>query len=266
MRILFLGDIVGRAARKAIAERLPQLRSQLRLDFVIANGENAAGGFGITEKICNELFDAGIDAITTGNHVWDQKEVIPFIDKEPRLLRPANYPPTTPGNGWGLYECAAGRVGLLNLMGRLFMPPSVDNPFQTAEIALKTLKDADAVIVDMHAEATSEKTAMGVFCDGRAALVVGTHTHVPTADTRILPKGTAYQTDLGMCGDYTSIIGMETDTALEKFLTPIPTARLTPAQRDVTLCGVFLETKDRIAQHIAPLQIGGTLQTLMPNV
>src|SRR5690606_32516541 len=195
---LFCGDLVGRSGREVVLEHLPRLRCELALDFVVVNGENAAAGFGITEKICAQLYAAGVDVITTGNHVWDQRETVGFIDRDPRLLRPQNYPPGTPGRGIGAYQTARGRrVVVLNLMGRLFMDP-LDDPFAALERELSVHRlgeTADAVIVDVHAEATSEKMAMGHLADGRASLVVGTHTHVPTADCQILPKGTAYQTD-----------------------------------------------------------------------
>jgi metallophosphoesterase (TIGR00282 family) len=204
MRILFIGDIIGRPGRDVVNAELPSLRRDLKLDFVIVNGENAAGGFGITRNIANEFFAAGIDVITTGNHWADQKEILSFIDDEDRILRPRNYPRGTPGKGAGLFEARSGmRVLVVNVMGRTFMDP-LDDPFAAVEGELSACplgEGADAVVVDMHAEATSEKMAMGHFCDGRASLVVGTHSHVPTADAQILPGGTAYQTDAGACCD-----------------------------------------------------------------
>ncbi|HIJ39317.1 MAG TPA: YmdB family metallophosphoesterase, partial [Rhodospirillaceae bacterium] len=219
MRILFCGDILGRSGRDAVVEHLPGLRQGLRLDFIIANGENAAHGFGITAKICEELFGAGVDVITLGNHSWDQREIISFIDSEPRLLRPRNYPPGTPGRGAGLFPAPRGRkVMVMQVMGRLFMDP-LDDPFRAVEAELQRTPlggVAHAVVIDLHGEASSEKMALGHFVDGRASLVVGSHSHVPTADAQILPGGTAYQTDAGMCGDYDSVIGMRKEAAIAR--------------------------------------------------
>src|SRR4029453_11813359 len=228
MRLLFIGDVVGRSGRAAVTERLPVLRRDWKLDCVIVNGENAAGGFGITEPIYGELIDAGADAITGGNHSWDQREALVFIERAPRLIRPLNYPPGTPGRGMALVDAANGaRVLVINVMGRVFMDP-LDDPFAAIEGELTTcpLKGAaDAIVIDMHGEATSEKQAMGFFCDGRASLVVGTHTHAPTADHRVLPGGTAFVSDVGMTGDYDSIIGMHKDEPLNRFLRKIPASR-----------------------------------------
>ena len=205
MRLLFLGDIVGRPGRNAVAERLPALRERWRLDCVVVNGENAAGGFGITEAICDEILMAGADAVTLGNHSWDQREALVFIERQPRLVRPANFPPGTPGRGAAMVETRNGaRVLVVNLMGRLYMD-ALDDPFAVADrtLAETPLREvADAILVDIHAEATSEKQALAYHLDGRVTVVVGTHTHVPTADHRILPGGTAYMSDAGMCGDY----------------------------------------------------------------
>ena len=204
MRLVFGGDVVGRAAREAVVRHVPVMRAQYKLDFVVVKGENAAGGFGITPDITRAFLDAGVDVVSTGNHVWDQQDIRGYIADEPRLLRPVNFPPETPGKGAGLYEVDDRRVLVVNVMGQLFME-SLDDPFAAVERELAACplgEAADAIIVDMHCEATSEKMAMWHFCDGRASLVVGTHTHVPTADTQILPNGTAYQTDAGMCGDY----------------------------------------------------------------
>ena len=208
MRILICGDVVGRSGRKAITEHLPKLRDRYRVDFVIINGENAAGGFGITPKICDEFFEAGADVITTGNHVWDQREIIPHFDKEPRILRPANFPKGTPGKGIARLADAQGRsVVVVQLMARLFMDP-LDDPFAAVENMLETWRlgsNAQAIVLDFHGEASSEKMAMGHFLDGRVSVVVGTHTHIPTADAQIFPSGTGYITDIGMCGDYDSV-------------------------------------------------------------
>jgi metallophosphoesterase (TIGR00282 family) len=270
MKLLFCGDIVGRSGRDVLCEQVPRLRKELALDFVIANGENAAGGFGITEKICQDLYGAGIDAITTGNHVWDQRETSGFIDRHPRLLRPQNYPSGTPGKGSAVYQTVTGRkVMVVNIMGRLFMDP-LDDPFAVLEKELSGQRlggTVDAIIVDIHAEATSEKMAMGHVCDGRVSLVVGTHTHVPTADTMILPKGTAYQTDAGMCGDYDSVIGMDKALPIARFTRKLPTDRLFAAQGPGTLCAVYVETDDKtgLARRASPVRVGGRLAPQMPQ-
>ena len=271
MRILYLGDIVGRAGRKAVLAALPELREKLQADFVIVNGENAAGGFGITEKIAEELLSAGADVITTGNHAFDQREALTYIARQPRLLRPLNYPAGTPGNGSGLFETADGRQVLVLLaMGQFGMHPILDDPFAAVEreLAACPLQEmADAIVVDMHAEATSEKMAMAHFCDGRASLVVGSHTHVPTADDQILPGGTACLTDAGMCGDYDSVIGMQKEEPLRRFTRRIPSARFSPAEGEATICGVLVETDDAtgLARHICPLRTGGRLRPIWPD-
>lgn len=270
MRVLFLGDINGRPARQAVIETVPGWRRELALDFVIANGENAAGGFGITAAIAKALFEAGVDVITTGNHVWDQKEIMATIEREPRLLRPLNYPAGTPGRGFGLYEASRGRkVLVINVMGRVFMP-ALDDPFAGVDAVLKRHplgRQAHFALVDIHAEATSEKMAMGHFCDGRASCVVGTHSHVPTADAMILPGGTAYQTDAGMCGDYDSVIGMEKDEPLRRFTRAISGQRFSPAMGEPTLCGLVVESDDATGRaiSISPLRQGGKLAAAMPH-
>ncbi len=269
MRLLFCGDIVGRPGRSVLAEHLPDLRRRLTLDFVIANGENAAGGFGITEKICAEIFKAGVDVISGGNHSWDQRDVMFFIDREPRLLRPENYPAGSPGRGVGLFEATRGRkVLVMNVMGRLFMDP-LDDPFACVErlLARNPLgPSVHAIVLDFHAEATSEKMAMGHVVDGRVSLCVGTHTHVPTADHMILPGGTAYQSDAGMCGDYDSVIGMDKAVPIARFTRKLPTERLSVAGGAATLCAVFVETDDAtgLARRIEPLRIGGCLSETLP--
>ena len=270
MRILFLGDVVGCAGRDVVREHVPRLRDELELDVVIINGENAAHGFGITEKNCKEFYDAGADVVTTGNHAWDQREILDYIDSDPRLLRPANYPPGTPGAGLIQFETAAGaRVVVAQVMGRLFMDP-LDDPFAVIDGELAPFglgAEVQAIIVEMHAEATSEKMAMGHHLDGRVSMVVGAHTHVPTADAQILPGGTGYQTDLGMCGDYDSVIGMKKGAAIQRFTTKLPTERLAPADGEATLCAVWVETDDAtgLARHISPLRIGGRLAPQMPG-
>lgn len=270
MRILYCGDVMGKAGREAVATHVPELRRTLGLDFVALCGENAAHGFGITAAICQSMFESGVDVITLGNHAWDQREIITFIAAEPRLLRPINYPIETPGQGFGFYTTAKGRrVIVVQVMCRLFMD-ALDDPFRALNETLRRqpLRDAaDAIIVDVHGEATSEKQALGVVADGRASLVVGSHSHVPTADARIMPGGTAFQTDAGMCGHFDSVIGMKKQTATERFVTKMPTERLEPADGEGTLCGVFVETDDRtgLALRIEPVRVGGLLKQALPS-
>jgi len=270
MRLLFVGDVVGRSGRNAVLERLPALRRDWALDCVIVNGENAAGGFGITETIYNEIIDAGADVISGGNHSWDQREALVFIERAPRLIRPHNYPVGTPGRGTVLIETKTGaRVLVVNLMGRVFMDP-LDDPFAAAERELSACplkRAADAIVVDMHCEATSEKQAMGHFCDGRASLVVGTHTHVQTADHRLLPGGTGFITDVGMTGDYDSVIGMSKAEPLQRFVRRIPSSKFEPASGAATLCAVAVEIDDAtgLAARIAPVRLGGQLAEARPQ-
>jgi metallophosphoesterase (TIGR00282 family) len=269
VRILFVGDVVGRSGRTVVSEVLPGLIRDWALDLVVVNGENAAGGFGITEAVYNELLEAGADAITLGNHSWDQREALVFIERAPRLIRPANFSPGTPGRGAALVETRSGaRALVVNAIGRVFMQPC-DDPFAVIdrELSACPLREAaDAVVVDFHGEATSEKQAIGYFCDGRASLVVGTHTHVPTADHRILPGGTAYMTDAGMTGDYESIIGMDRDEPLGRFLRGYPAARFEPADGTATLSGLAVETDDAtgLATRVAPVRIGPKLERAVP--
>ncbi|HZZ36394.1 MAG TPA: TIGR00282 family metallophosphoesterase [Caulobacteraceae bacterium] len=273
MRFAFFGDVVGRTGREGLAEHLPGLRRRLGLEFVIVNAENAAAGFGITENTARDLFDAGADCLTLGNHSWDQKEALTYIVREPRLIRPLNYPVLSdaPGRGSQLFETGRGhRIVVINLLGRVHMD-ALDDPFAAVDRALTAspLGDvADAIVVDMHAEATSEKMAMGHFCDGRASLVVGTHTHVPTADGQILNGGTAYQTDAGACADYDSVIGNQKDEPLRRFTTRISQTRFKPAEGPATVCGVYIETDDRtgLARRIEPIRIGGRLSPTVPDV
>ncbi len=270
MRILYLGDVVGRSGREAAVAAIPELRARLKLDFVVVNGENAAHGFGITAKICDEFYAAGADVVTLGNHAWDQREIMAHINAEPRLLRPQNYPTGTPGRGVGIYGAPRGRkVMVLQVMGRLFMDP-LDDPFAAVETELARHRlghTVHAIVVDVHGEATSEKMSIGQLCDGRVSLVVGSHSHIPTADAQILPGGTAYQTDAGMCGDYDSVIGMKKDAAMFRFVRKIPGERLSPAEGEATVCGVFVETDDRsgLAVRIEPLRMGGRLRSTMPE-
>lgn len=272
MKLAFFGDIVGRSGRRGLADHLPRLRRELSLDFVVVNAENAAGGFGITEKAARELYDCGADCLTLGNHAWDQKEALTYIVREPRLIRPANYPPLAdaPGRGSNLFETQSGKqVLVINLLGRVFMDALAD-PFDavTRELSAAPLRDvADAVVVDMHAEATSEKMAMGHYCDGRASLVVGTHSHVPTADAQILPGGTAYQTDAGACADYDSVIGNDKEEPLRRFTTRVSGGRYQPATGEATVCGVYVETDDKtgLATRIEPIRVGGRLKESVPT-
>ena len=265
MRILFCGDIVGKPGREVVVNALPALRRDMKVDFVVANGENAAHGFGMTEKICMELFDAGVDVITGGNHTWDKAEIIPVLERDKRILRPINYPDGTPGRGSGAFTDGRGRrILVVNIMTRLFME-LLDDPFQAIldvlPLAAPKHGGYEAVLIDLHGEATSEKMAFGHMVDGRATLVVGTHTHVPTADTMILNGGTAYQTDAGMCGDYNSVIGMTKEPSINNFLRKMPRQRMSPADGEGTLCGVLVESDDRtgLAAKVAPVRIGGRL-------
>ena len=262
MRILFIGDVVGRAGRTILLDRLPGLIVHWKLDLVVVNGENAAGGFGITEAIYNEFIEAGADAVTLGNHAWDQREALVFIERAPRLVRPLNFPAGTPGRGAALIEAKNGQRALVvNAMARIFMDP-LDDPFAAVDRELSACplrQAADAVIVDFHGEATSEKQAMGYFCAGRASLVVGTHTHVPTADHRILPGRTAFVSDVGMTGDFDSVIGMSKDEPLIRFLRKIPSARFEPALGPATLCGLAVETEFDEACHLRGRRVVGHL-------
>jgi len=270
MRLLFIGDIVGRSGRRALTDQLPALIRDWRLDAVVVNGENAAGGFGITETIYNDFLDAGADAVTLGNHAWDQREALVFIERAPRLVRPLNFPAGTPGRGAAMIETRSGaRLLVINAMGRVFMEP-LDDPFGAIErelTACPLIERADAIVIDFHGEATSEKQSLANFVDGRASLVVGTHTHTPTADHRILRGGTGFMTDVGMTGDYESVIGMKTDEPLNRFLRRIPSARFEPAEGEATLCGVAVETDDGtgLARHIAAVRIGGRLEPALPT-
>ncbi len=272
MKFLFCGDIVGRSGREAVIKYIPQLKKDLKLDFVIVNGENAAHGFGINAKITKELYAAGVDVITTGNHIWDQPSIYNDIEQDKTLLRPINYPPAAkhPGKGTVIVENASGhKLLVVNVMGQLFME-AMDNPFHAIDNALKNYTlgaNVNAILIDIHAEATSEKAAMGHFVDGRATLVVGTHTHVPTADHQILQGGTAYMTDAGMCGDYSrSVVGMNPETPIKRFTKTARGDRLSPAEGEGTLCGVYVESDNRTgkATKICPIRVGGSLdQTTM---
>ncbi len=269
MRILFLGDIVGRSGRDAVERRLPELRRTLRVDLAVVNAENASHGFGLAPAMADALFAAGCDVLTLGNHAWDRKELIGHIGTAPRIVRPLNFPPGTPGAGSVLLTLPDGRRALVvNAMGRLFME-ALDDPFRlTAELLSRHRlgTTVSAIVVDFHAEATSETMAFGHHLDGRVSLVVGTHTHVPTADHRILPGGTAYQSDAGMCGDYDSVIGMGKEGATARFVRKMPGERLAPADGEATLCGLLVETDDAtgLARAVSPLRVGGTLSQQIP--
>ncbi|MEO6015577.1 MAG: TIGR00282 family metallophosphoesterase [Devosia sp.] len=270
MKLLFLGDVVGRAGRDAITERLPRLIADYGFDFVVINGENASHGRGLTEGHYGELRAAGADVVTLGDHAWDQRDTLTYIEREPTLIRPINMAAGTPGRGANLIEGRNGhRVLVINALGRVFLPP-IDDPFRAVEAAIAACplgEQADAILVDFHTEATSEIQAMGFFLDGKASLVVGTHTHIPTADARILKAGTALMADAGMCGDFDSIIGVETDEPLNRFLTGISSGRFTPAEGEATLCGVAIETdvKTGLTKTISPVRIGGTLSQSLPQ-
>ncbi len=274
MRSLFLGDVVGRSGREAITNNLPQLRKQLKLDIVVVNAENAAGGFGVTPQICEELYTAGTDIITTGNHIWDQKIIIPYIDGDPKLLRPINFSnKSLPGRGVATHTLQNGKqVIVVNVMTRLFMQDHLDCPFLAIEDMLQayqlTHPNIAGIIVDVHGEANSEKMAMGQMLDGKVTLVVGSHTHVPSADYQIFPNGTAYQSDAGMCGDYNSVIGMHKDIPIARFKGKIPKQRMEPAQGEATLCGIFVESDDTtgLTKYLSPVRIGGCLSAAWPDI
>lgn len=270
MRCLYLGDVVGRAGRKAVSEQLPRLRADWRLDFVVVNGENATNGMGLSGEHAKALLEAGADCVTLGDHAFDQKDMMQYIEQEPRIIRPINYAKTAPGKGFRLFPAPGGRKVLVaQVLGQVFMKRPYDDPFSALEPVLKAHPRgglAQAVIVDMHCEATSEKMAMGHFCDGRASLVVGTHTHVPTADAQILPGGTGYLTDAGMCGDYNSVIGMDKAEPMRRFITGMAKGRFNPALGEATLSGIFVETDDRsgAAKALRMVRVGGRLEQAVP--
>ena len=267
MRILFLGDVMGRAGRAAITERLARLKTDWRVDFAVVNGENATSGMGLSGAHAKTLLEAGADCVTLGDHAFDQKDMLQFIESEPRILRPLNFSKSAPGKGARLFDVKGRKILVAQALGQVFMKRPFDDPFSALEAAIKQLGGQAAVrIVDFHAEATSEKMAMGHFLDGRASLVVGTHTHVPTGDAMILPSGTGYMTDAGMCGDYNSVIGMDKKEPLRRFLTGMPKERFSPAAGEATLSGVLIETDDATgkATTITPIRDGGRLQHSAP--
>jgi len=270
MKILFCGDVVGKEGRNAISNHIRPLRAKLNLDCVVVNGENSAGGFGLNKKICDRFHDRGVDVITGGDHCFDQKEILDIIDHYPTLIRPANWSDKLPGKGTYIYETEGNqKVLVMHLLGQVFMKVTSDyNPFIYADKILQEYKlhrDVDAIIVDFHAEATAEAMAMGHYLDGRVSLVTGTHTHVPTADIQILPAGTAYQSDAGMCGDYDSVIGFNKKVSLEGFLNKIQSEKLTPAMGEPTLCGIYVETKYGLATRVEPVRVGGRLSQHIPT-
>jgi hypothetical protein len=271
MHILFLGDVVGRCGREAAAAALPRLRAELRIDLAVVNAENASHGFGLAPDMARALFAAGADVITLGNHTWDRKELIPYLAATPRLLRPLNYPPGTPGAGSTVVELVDGRRALVaNAMGRLFMD-ALDCPFRGTAVELAKHRlgvTVAAIVLDFHAEATSEKMAYAHSFDGQVSLVAGTHTHIPSADHQVLPGGTAFQSDVGMCGDYDSVIGMQKEAASARFWRKLPGERLQPAEGEATLCGAFVVTDEAtgLARRIEPVRLGGRLSQALPSV
>lgn len=270
MRILFLGDVMGRSGREAIARRLPSLREEWRLDFVVANGENATQGNGLTPAHAKDLLSSGIDCITLGDHAFDQRQMIQFAESEPRIVTPLNFARAAPGKGARVYTAdRLKRILVVSALGRVFMKQPFDDPFLRVSQALDQhpLGSAvDAAIVDFHAEATSEKMAMGHWCDGRASLVAGTHTHVPTADAKILAEGTGYISDVGMCGDYNSVIGVRKEEPMRRFTTGMSGGKLEPSNGEASICGIFVETRpdSGLARRTAPIRVGGDLPQAGP--
>ena len=270
MKILFLGDVMGRAGRKAISDLLPDLRQRWSLDFIVVNGENATNGMGLSADHARLILDAGADVVTLGDHAFDQKDMLTLIEKEPRILRPLNFSKNAPGAGARVFEATRGRKVLVTqVLGQVFMKRPFDDPFSALDAVLRQYPvggQVQASLVDIHCEATSEKMATGHFCDGRASIVVGTHTHVPTADAMILPSGTAFQSDAGMCGDYNSVIGMEKTEPLRRFITGMPKERFTPAAAEATLSGLYVETDDMTgkATRVEMVRQGGRLAPAGP--
>lgn len=270
MRILFLGDVMGRAGRSAVVNKLPKLKADLRVDFAVVNGENATSGVGLSSAHAKSLLEAGADVLTLGDHAFDQKDMLQFIEQEPRIIRPINFSKAAPGKGARIFSAPNGRKILVaQVLGQVFMKRPFDDPFSALDGLLRQYPrggQVQASLIDIHCEATSEKMAVGHFCDGRASVVVGTHTHVPTADGMVLPGGTAYLSDAGMCGDYHSVIGMKKDEPLRRFITGMPKGRFEPALGEATLSGLFVETDDRTgaAISVSPVRLGGHLPEQMP--
>ncbi len=269
MKIMFLGDVMGRAGRAAITETLPKLRAAWKLDFVVVNGENASHGHGLTGDHAKGILAAGADVVTLGDHAFDQRDMLQFIEHEPRVIRPLNFAKDAPGRGHGVFEARGKKILVTQVLGQVFMKRPFEDPFAHVDAVLKKYPAGglvQAALVDVHCEATSEKMAMGHFCNGRASMVVGTHTHVPTGDAQILDKGTAYLSDAGMCGDYNSVIGMEKAEPLRRFVTGMSKGRFTPADGDVTLSGLYIETDDRNgkATRVEPVRVGGRLAPCGP--
>lgn len=271
MKILFIGDIMGRSGREALEKHLPTLKEKLDPDVTIVNGENAAQGKGINKKMVEQFYALGVDCITTGNHVWDQREIIPHIDRDPKLLRPINFPPGTAGNGLYKFTTPDGRkITIINAMGRLFMD-SLDDPFRTVKEALagETLgKTTDAIFIDFHAETTSEKMSLAHYFDGQISALIGTHTHIPTADAHVMENGTAFQSDAGMTGDYDSVIGVRKDIGVHRFVKKMPGEKMIPASGEGTLCGALVITNEAtgLAQDIHPIRLGGRLKQQLPEI
>lgn len=271
MRILFLGDVMGRAGRSAVVNKLPKLKADLRVDFAVVNGENATSGVGLSSAHAKALLEAGADVLTLGDHAFDQKDMLQFIEQEPRIIRPINFSKAAPGKGARIFSAPNGRKILVaQVLGQVFMKRPFDDPFSALDGLLRQYPrggQVQASLIDIHCEATSEKMAVGHFCDGRASVVVGTHTHVPTADAMVLPGETAYLSDAGMCGDYHSVIGMKKDEPLRRFITGMPKGRFEPALGEATLSGLFVETDDRTgaAISVSPVRLGGHLPEQMPS-
>jgi 2',3'-cyclic-nucleotide 2'-phosphodiesterase len=265
MRVMFLGDVVGKSGREAVYRWMPLLKEKHAPDFTIVNGENAAHGFGITEEIFRALIDCGADCVTLGNHAFDQKEALIFIEREPQLIRPLNFPEGTPGRGAGLFKMRNGKqILVMNIMGRLFVEPQLDDPFAAVQRELEACPlghGADAIFIDLHAETTSEKMSFAHFVDGRASAVIGTHTHMPTADQQILPGGTGFQSDAGMCGDYNSVIGMDKAEPINRFVRKLPIERFRPAEGEGTVCGILVDIEDStgLCAAMNPIRVGGRL-------
>lgn len=268
MRILFIGDVVGRSGRDAVRDHLPKLKTDLNIDSIIVNVDNAANGRGTTVKTSEEIIEYGADVLTGGDHIWDQREIVSGIEKLPNLLRPANLPSTTPGKGIYSVNSGAGKLTVIHLCGTVFIDKNFDNPFDKADELLNGIKSSSdhAIFIDFHAEATSEKMALAQYLDGRITAIVGSHTHVPTADCQVLSQGTGFQCDAGMTGDYNSVIGVKVDAPIRNFKRLVPKERMIPADGEATLCGTLIETDDKgRCKNIAPIRIGGRLTQSLPD-